>query len=48
MEIIASESGLWRCHTAFNCVEACPEKINCTEAIQNLKKKAILSKFGIG
>ncbi|MGE5619667.1 MAG: succinate dehydrogenase iron-sulfur subunit [Sphingomonadaceae bacterium] len=47
MEVVASEHGLWRCHTAFNCVEACPKKINCTDAIQNLKKKAILGKFGI-
>lgn len=47
LDIVASEHGLWRCHTAFNCVEACPKKINCTEAIQNLKKKAILKKFGL-
>lgn len=47
MEVIASENGLWRCHTAFNCVEACPKHINPTEAIQNLKKKAILGKLGI-
>jgi succinate dehydrogenase / fumarate reductase iron-sulfur subunit len=47
MEVIASENGLWRCHTAFNCVEACPKHINPTEAIQNLKKKAIMGKFGI-
>ncbi|MHB0871274.1 MAG: succinate dehydrogenase/fumarate reductase iron-sulfur subunit [Chloroflexota bacterium] len=47
MEVVASEHGLWRCHTAFNCVEACPKKINCTDSIQNLKKKAILGKFGI-
>ena len=46
--VIASEEGLWRCHTAFNCVEACPKKINCTDSIQQLKRKAILRKFGIG
>ena len=47
LKVVASEHGLWRCHTAFNCVEACPKKINCTDAIQNLKKKAILNKFGL-
>ena len=48
LELVGSEAGVWRCHTAFNCVEACPKRINCTEAIQQLKKKVILSKFGLG
>ncbi len=48
MEVIASETGLWRCHTAFNCVEACPKHINTTDAIQHLKRKAILGKLGLG
>lgn len=30
--------GLWRCHTIFNCVEACPKDINITWHISELKK----------
>ncbi|MFB6355704.1 MAG: succinate dehydrogenase iron-sulfur subunit [bacterium] len=30
--------GVWRCHTIFNCVEACPKDINLTWHISELKK----------
>jgi len=39
--LTATEKGAWRCHTIFNCVEACPKKINPTEAIQGLKRKTV-------
>lgn len=39
LDIIESESGVFRCHTIFNCVEVCPKKLNPTEAIQKLKIK---------
>src|SRR3989339_12552 len=32
LDIIEGESGVWRCHTQFNCVEVCPKKLNPTEA----------------
>lgn len=31
-------SGVWRCRTIFNCVEACPRDINVTKAIGEVKK----------
>jgi len=40
LDVVAGEDGLWRCHTIFNCVEACPKNINGTEAIQALKRMA--------
>lgn len=41
LDIIESENGVFRCHTQFNCVEACPKKLNPTEAIQRQKIKLI-------
>ncbi|MHA2363165.1 MAG: succinate dehydrogenase/fumarate reductase iron-sulfur subunit [Candidatus Hodarchaeales archaeon] len=40
MKTVISEDGIFRCHTAFNCVEACPKDLNPTEAIQLLKRKS--------
>ncbi|MBL7075222.1 succinate dehydrogenase iron-sulfur subunit [candidate division KSB1 bacterium] len=40
-----SKYGLWRCHTIFNCVNACPKKININDAIGKLKRKVISEKF---
>ncbi|MCL6449879.1 MAG: succinate dehydrogenase iron-sulfur subunit [Acetobacteraceae bacterium] len=42
LAVVASENGLWRCHTAFNCTEACPKNTNPTQAIQKLKGRAVL------
>ncbi len=39
INIIDSPDGLWRCHTIFNCVDACPKEINITWHISQLKKK---------
>lgn len=47
MELVANEYGVFRCHTAFNCVEACPKHINQTEAIQELKNAAMRYKLGL-
>jgi succinate dehydrogenase / fumarate reductase iron-sulfur subunit len=45
LDLIESESGVWRCHTQFNCVEVCPKKLNPTEAIQRQKIKAVKRKL---
>jgi len=37
-EILNDPKGVYRCHTIFNCVEACPKSINPTNAIAELKK----------
>ncbi len=31
-------TGVWRCRTIFNCVEACPQGIDITRHIGNVKK----------
>ncbi|MBI2909480.1 MAG: succinate dehydrogenase iron-sulfur subunit [Chloroflexi bacterium] len=41
LSIVAGEDGIWRCHTIFNCADACPKKINTTASIQDLKRKTI-------
>lgn len=40
LALVNSEDGAWRCHTIFNCAEACPKNINPTYSIQHLKRKA--------
>ncbi len=41
LEIISDRNGLWRCHTIFNCMEACPKKIKITEYLSRLKVAAV-------
>ena len=40
LDIIDTPDGIWRCHTIFNCIEACPKEINITWHISQLKKAA--------
>jgi succinate dehydrogenase iron-sulfur subunit len=47
LSCLAQEHGLWRCHTIFSCHEWCPKGVNPTEAIQNLKKMALLKRLGL-
>ncbi len=30
--------GVYRCHTIFNCIDACPKNLNPTQAIETLRK----------
>ncbi|HHY94995.1 MAG TPA: succinate dehydrogenase iron-sulfur subunit [Firmicutes bacterium] len=46
LALVAGEDGVWRCHTVFNCAEACPKDINVTWSIQALKRK--LSRAAVG
>ena len=46
LEPIDDKHGLWRCHTIFNCVEACPKGLNPTKAIAELKKELAKGKMG--
>ncbi len=41
MPVLDTNDGVWRCHTIFNCVEACPKEINITWHISQLKKKLV-------
>ncbi len=36
--LLNERQGPWRCHTIYNCTEACPKEIDITRAIQNLKR----------
>jgi succinate dehydrogenase / fumarate reductase iron-sulfur subunit len=45
LDIIDTHDGIWRCHTIFNCVEACPKKIDITWHISQLKKKLVAREF---
>ena len=38
LQVVSSEDGLWRCHTVFNCTEACPKSLNPARFIENLKR----------
>ena len=38
LKLLDSEDSVFRCHTSFECVEACPKNIPLTEGIQSLKR----------
>lgn len=38
LEKVGSDRGIWKCYTAYNCVEACPKEIDITWHITRLKK----------
>jgi succinate dehydrogenase/fumarate reductase iron-sulfur protein len=38
LAVLNDETGVWRCHTQFNCVAACPKGINLTDSIVRLKR----------
>lgn len=40
IEVFGAEDGVWRCHTIFNCTEACPKSLNPARFIENLKRTA--------
>jgi succinate dehydrogenase / fumarate reductase iron-sulfur subunit len=48
LDIVGTETGVWRCHTIFNCTSDCPKGILNTENIQALKRKIMLSRLGLG
>jgi len=41
IDIVNDKNGIWRCHTIFNCIEACPKHIKITEYLSKLKVKAV-------
>ena len=38
LRILSDRFGVYRCHTIFNCTEACPREIQITKAIGEVKK----------
>lgn len=45
LSVLDSKLGVWRCHTIFNCQEACPKSLNPTEAIVKLRRRLISEKL---
>ncbi len=45
MEIITETSGLARCHTIYNCTNACPRDIQITKAIGELKMSSLTGRI---
>lgn len=45
VKILNQENGVWRCHTVFNCTEACPKNIPITYSIQALKRRSIANRL---
>ena len=45
IRVLDQENGVWRCHTIFNCHEACPKKINVTYSIEALKRRGIQNRL---
>jgi succinate dehydrogenase / fumarate reductase, iron-sulfur subunit len=38
LQALDGSDGVYRCHTIFNCIDACPKGLNPTEAIETLRK----------
>jgi succinate dehydrogenase / fumarate reductase iron-sulfur subunit len=45
LEIMNDKSGVWRCRTIFNCVDACPRGIDVTGAIEDVKRALLFNKL---
>jgi succinate dehydrogenase / fumarate reductase iron-sulfur subunit len=45
LRIVSQADGVWRCHTVFNCMEACPKSLNPTWAIGQLKMMIVGEKL---
>ncbi len=44
LEILNDQFGVYRCHTIFNCTDACPRDIEVTQAIGEVKKSIATGK----
>jgi succinate dehydrogenase / fumarate reductase iron-sulfur subunit len=40
LEDVATTDGVYRCHTIFNCIDACPKNLDPTYAIETLRNLA--------
>ncbi len=45
LKILNDQYGVYRCHTIFNCTDACPREIQVTKAIGDLKKAIATSRL---
>ena len=44
LSVLNDKDGVWRCHTIFNCTDACPREINVTQAIAEVKNAITFNK----
>ncbi|HEY1013468.1 MAG TPA: succinate dehydrogenase iron-sulfur subunit [Herpetosiphonaceae bacterium] len=47
LDLVGTETGVWRCHTIFNCTSDCPKGVLNTENIQALKRKIMFNRVGL-
>jgi succinate dehydrogenase / fumarate reductase iron-sulfur subunit len=45
LALLNTRTGVWRCRTIFNCVEACPRGIDVTRAIAEVKRALLFSRL---
>ncbi len=45
LQILSETDGIARCHTAYNCTEACPREIKITKAIGEVKMAMVTGKL---
>lgn len=45
LPVLNSRDGVWRCHTIYNCVKACPKELNPTEAIVSIRKMLMAKQY---
>jgi succinate dehydrogenase / fumarate reductase iron-sulfur subunit len=45
IDVLDNKHGLWRCHTIFNCMDACPKQLKITHGISLLKRKILSEKI---
>jgi succinate dehydrogenase/fumarate reductase iron-sulfur protein len=45
LDIVAGESGAFRCHTLGNCRDVCPRNISPTRSIERLKRLAVVGQL---
>src|SRR5205085_11111490 len=46
LDVVAGESGAFRCHTLGNCRDVCPRGISPTHSIERLKRLAVGAQIG--
>jgi succinate dehydrogenase / fumarate reductase iron-sulfur subunit len=44
LELVDGEHGVWRCHSGWECTEACPQNVNPAEAIMELRRELMVRK----
>ena len=45
MALANGEHGIWRCHSAFECTEACPQAVDPAGKIMALRREITVNRF---